>query len=182
MYRLLILTFFVCFIYQEDEATIAWSEDLELQWSDFKGEPKPIGDAVATTASGISFGYSTTKSSIGLEDFTFHITAHFYPNKSWHINEPLSNIVLAHERLHFDITELHGRMFRQRISNSKFTNEINREMQQIHDAIIIELSEMQKKYDTETWESRLNETRQLPFWADEETVASLRTRYITRSN
>jgi len=149
MYKFFILTFLACLFYQ-GEQTITWHKDLKLEWSDFKGEPKPIGNAVATTASGISFGFSTTKSSNGLEDYSFHITSHFYPDKSWKINEPLSNIVLNHERLHFDITELYARKFRQRITNYKFTNAINNEMQKIHNAIVKELGELQNKYDAET--------------------------------
>ncbi len=149
MYKFLILAFFTSFLYQEEPAII-WQEDLKLQWSDFKAEPKPKGNAVAITASGISFGFSTTKSSNGLVDFTFEIISQFYPKKSWYINEPLSDIVLVHERLHFDITELYARKFRKRILNTSFTNDINREMRRIHDAIIIELGDMQNKYDVET--------------------------------
>ena len=149
MYKLIILTFFICLLFQEEQ-TIIWNKDLKLEWSDFKGEPKPAGDAVATTASGISFGFSATRSSSGLEDYSFNITSYFYPDKSWHVNKPLSEIVLSHERLHFDITELYARKFRQRITNFKFTNAINSEMQSIHDAIIKELGDQQNKYDAET--------------------------------
>ncbi len=149
MYKFLILTFFT-FLFFQEEPTITWQEDFKLQWSDFKGKPKPVGDAVATTVSGILFGFSTTKSSSRLVDYSFNVTAHFYPEKSWIVNETLSNIVLAHERLHFDITELYARKFRQRIINFKFTNAINNEMQSIHNAIIKELSELQNKYDAET--------------------------------
>ena len=156
MYKLIILTFFTCLLFQE-EKIITWHHDLELQWSDFKGEPKPIGDAVAITASGISFGFSTTRSSIGLEDYSFNIASHFYPDKSWHVNEPLSENVLNHERLHFDITELYARKFRQRITNYKFTDAINNEMQSIHDAIIKELGELQNTYDAETNHSQIIE-------------------------
>jgi hypothetical protein len=149
MNKLIILTFFTCLFFQEEQ-TINWSKDLKLEWSDFKGEPKPNGDAVAITASGISFQFSTTKSSSGLVDYSFSIKAQFYPNKSWSIKEPLSNIVLTHERLHFDITEFYARKFRQSIINFKFTNAINNEMQSIHNAIIKELGDQQNKYDAET--------------------------------
>jgi hypothetical protein len=157
MYRFLILTLFTCLSYQVDEVTITWSEDLKLQWSDFKGEPKSVGDAVAITASGISFQFSTTKSSSGLVDYSFSITAHFYPDKSWHVNGLLSDKILDHERLHFDITELYARKFRQRVSNTTFTNAINSEMEHINNAINVELAAMQKKYDAETNHSQNTE-------------------------
>jgi len=150
MHKFFILVLCTCFLYQDDEVTITWSDDLTLEWVDFKGEPKPVGDAVATTASGISFEYSTTKSSNGIIDYSFNIAAHFYPEKSWRINKPLSDKVLAHERLHFDITELYARKFRQRVSNTRFTNAINSEMGRIYNIINLELESMQKKYDAET--------------------------------
>jgi hypothetical protein len=156
MYKFFIFIFFTCLFFQEEQ-TITWHQDLKLEWSDFKGEPKPVGDAVATTASGISFGFSATRSSNGLEDYSFSIIADFYPDKSWHVKEPLSNIVLNHERLHFDITELYARKFRQRITNFNFTNAINNEMQSIHDTIIKELGELQDKYDDETNHSQILE-------------------------
>lgn len=149
MVKFLILTFFTCLFFQEEQ-TITWHEDLKLQWGDFKGEPKPVEDAVATTASGISFGFSTTKSSNGLVDYSFKVTADFYPDKSWRVNQTLSNNVLAHERLHFDITELYARKFRQRLANATFTNAVNREMKSINNAIIKELSEVQNRYDNQT--------------------------------
>ena len=96
MHKFFIIVLCACFLFQDDEVTITWSEDLTLQWSDFKGEPKPVGDAVAITASGISFGYSTTKSTSGLVDYSFQITAHFYPEKSWRINKPLSDVEKAY--------------------------------------------------------------------------------------
>ena len=157
MHKFLLLAFLSCFFYQDDDVSITWSEDLELQWSDFKAEPKPQGNAAALTASGITFGFSTTKTATELVDFTFEITAHFYPEKSWRINKPLSDIILAHERLHFDITELFARKFRQRILNSTFTMNISAEMERIHNAINTELTEMQKKYDTETNHSQIVE-------------------------
>lgn len=160
MHKFLILVVLSCFIFQGEEESIIWSEDLELQWSDFRGEPKPQGDTVASTASGISFGYSSAISSTGIEDFTYNITAHFYPDKSWSVKGPLKAIVLDHERLHFDITELHARKFKQRIANTKFSLNIKSELGKIHNAINVELAAMQKKYDAETSHSIIEE-RQL---------------------
>jgi hypothetical protein len=150
MFKFILLAFFASLLGQEKEPALVWNKDVTLQWSDFKGEPKSSEGAVASTASGISFGFSTTKTTSGLIDYSYTITAHFYPDKSWHINKVLSNNVLAHERLHFDITELYARKFRQRVSNASFTNDINIEMERIHNAINTELSEFQQQYDAET--------------------------------
>ncbi|MBE9489909.1 MAG: DUF922 domain-containing protein [Bacteroidetes bacterium] len=150
MHKFFILILCTYFLYQNDEVTITWSEDFTLQWLDFKGKPKQKGDEVATTASGILFGFSTTKISDGLVDYSFEISSYFYPEQSWYLKDHVDNLVLAHERLHFDITELYARKFRQRISNTRFTNAINREMMRINNAINLELRDMQNKYDAET--------------------------------
>ena len=150
MFKFLVLAVLSCVLYQDNNDSIVWSPNLELQWSDFKGEPRPRYREVALTASGIIFGLSTKKSDTELIDFTHQITAVFYPNISWHINKPLSDIILDHERLHFDITELLARKFKKRISEYAFTMNINVEIERIYNTINTELDEMQKRYDVET--------------------------------
>jgi len=61
---------------------------------------------------------------------------------------------LNHERLHFDITELFARKFRQRIEANMFTLDINNQMEAIHNAINTELETMQNTYDAETSNSQ----------------------------
>lgn len=150
MFKILALAILSCVLYQDNNDSIAWSSELELQWSDFKGDPQPRYRAVALTASGISFGLSTKKSDTELIDFSYQVEAVFYPDKSWHVNKPLGDVVLDHERLHFDITELFARKFKQRISESEFTLDIQVEIKRIYDSINTELDEMQRRYDVET--------------------------------
>ena len=40
---------------------LSWSENYKLNWDDFKGQPNQDTDAVAVTASGITFSYSINK-------------------------------------------------------------------------------------------------------------------------
>jgi hypothetical protein len=150
MIRLLALLVIITFIYQDRSDSIVWHPDLELQWSNFKGNPKPSDKAVALTASGITFALSTKKTDTQLIDFTYQIQAVFYPEKSWYVNRPLSDIVLDHERLHFDITELFARKFKKQISESQFTINISAEIKDIYDSINEELDDMQRRYDLET--------------------------------
>ena len=58
----------------------------------------------------------------------FEVNAFFYPNESWYKPDVCNNLILSHEQLHFDITELHARKFRQMVSNTRFTNKIRSEM------------------------------------------------------
>ena len=56
----------------QDKPTQNWTSNYRLQWQDFKANPKLNTTTVAVTASGLSFGFSTTTSSRGhIEDFNF---------------------------------------------------------------------------------------------------------------
>ena len=130
---------------------MSWSESYKLSWADFKAKPNTNVNAVAITASGITFGFSITKTdSNQVIGFTSEVHAHFYPEQSWYKKERADNHILGHEQLHFDITELYARKFRQRISHLKMSNNIRKELKVIHNAINKELSQMQDNYDNET--------------------------------
>lgn len=45
-----------------NDETISWNDSRKLKWEDFKGNPNSQSDAVALTASGITFGYSVKTS------------------------------------------------------------------------------------------------------------------------
>ncbi|MBT8266773.1 MAG: DUF922 domain-containing protein [Bacteroidia bacterium] len=154
MLRVIILIFLSFFLVQ-DEPTISWNATDKLNWSDFQAEPKTYEDVIAVTASGLSFGYSTKRFSTGRIEYEFDVTAHFYPDKSWYVKEHVTDITLSHERLHFDITELHARKFRQRVSSFKFSQKIDDEMESLNAEIHDELRVMQNQYDLETSHSRL---------------------------
>jgi hypothetical protein len=136
-------------LFQQDRS-MTWSDDLQLQWEDFNGTPTRGTTVVAVTASGLSFGFSTKMTETQLVDYTAFVDAHFYPDKSWYVKERANSVILDHERLHFDITELHARKFKQRIAQTKFDLSINSQMERIHNTITDELRQMQQKYDTET--------------------------------
>lgn len=154
MYKYLVLAFLSFFLYQ-DEPSIAWNETLELQWTNFKDKPQYGTTAIAVTASGILFQYSTKRSESELLDYKYDVKAHFYPEKSWYIREKVSKVTLDHERLHFDITELYARKLRQRITNTNFSNNINQVMDKLHETINEELRTTQNKYDDETSHSQI---------------------------
>jgi len=153
MYKFLIVCFLSVLLFQ-DSPTMRWDLDNRLEWSDFRGEPRPSNNSVAVTASGITFSYSTKKSDTRLIDYNYNVRADFYPNKSWYLKEKANNNILNHERLHFDITELHARMFRQRIEKMRFTMNIDAQMNHLHEDINKELEALQNKYDAETRHSQ----------------------------
>lgn len=132
----------------QSEETITWSKDQKLHWGNFEGAPDYDSDAVAITASGITYGYSAkTFSNSNKIEYTTQVIAQFYPEKSWYLKERVNDTVLGHEQLHFDITELHARKLRKRIQNTKFTKNIQKEISKIYDQVNKELRAMQNAYD-----------------------------------
>ncbi len=132
---------------------MSWNDSYKLAWTDFKDQPDKNAHAVAITASGITFGYTLKQADKQVISFTTSVVAHFYPEKSWRKTEADAH-VLEHEQLHFDITELYARKFRQRISKLKLSNTIGEQLKKIHNTINKELAVFQDVYDTETDFSR----------------------------
>ncbi|MGB5419955.1 DUF922 domain-containing protein [Algibacter sp.] len=144
-----------CVCVQDTEPVLVWDASYKLSWTDFKAKPDMSDAAVAITASGITFGFSITQTdSNDVVSFETDIHAHFYPEQSWFKAEQGDNHILKHEQLHFDITELHARKFRYRVSQLKLSNSIRKELKKINSEINSELAQMQNKYDSETDYSR----------------------------
>ena len=137
----------------QQEELIPWKPDGKLQWSDFKGRPLKTEWAAATTASGISYEFSTSGPP---EQMVVHfkVQTYFYPQKSWYRPELVDSNVLSHERLHFDITELFARKMRKQLRETVFTKNIKEEVRAIYRQILKECNAFQNKYDHQTNFSR----------------------------
>ena len=145
-----------------DEKTISWNEERRLTWRDFNADPNSNSDAVALTASGITFGYSVKTSGRKIVSFSYTVEAHFYPNKSWYLSNRANDYILAHEQLHFDITELYARKFRQHLERLVANQNVKKQMNQIHKAINEALSKTQNTYDEQTQHSIKTEAQK--YW------------------
>lgn len=145
-----------CFLaVKQDQPVLSWNASYKLSWNDFKAKPNLNHSAVAITASGITFGFSISKTNKGMvESFTANVKAHFYPEQSWYKLNQADKHVLGHEQLHFDITELYARKLRQHISHLKISNNIRADLKRVHNNILKELSDFQDRYDNETDFSR----------------------------
>lgn len=132
---------------------VLWDPVKRLKWNDFKGNV-PLGShAAATTASGISYEFSTFyKGNEMFVDYKVH--TYFYPSKSWYKPAICTDVTLAHEQLHFDISELFARKMKKKMNSSVFTDNIKSEVKKIYRTILKELSDFQNQYDDETDYSR----------------------------
>lgn len=137
----------------QDYETILWSSGHRLSWADFKAKPATPSRAAAITASGISYQFSTMQNNGNFElDYT--VSTYFYPNKSWYQPEVCDEVILSHEQLHFDISELFARKMRRLLAATKFTKNVKAEVKTIYRQINQELAEFQNLYDDETNFSR----------------------------
>ena len=135
------------------EEVMLWEPSLRLEWSDFKGDPPKSKRVAATTASGISYSYSA-KGSGGNYTLDFDVQTYFYPKKSWYHPESCDEVVLSHEQLHFDISELFARKLRIRLREGRFSEDVKAEVRRIFTSVNEELSAFQNRYDLETDFSR----------------------------
>ena len=139
--------------YAQEDELILWTPERKLSWSDFKGRPSGISSAAAITASGISYSFSAqgTKDAMELD---FKVDTYFYPDKSWYKSKLANPIILGHEQLHFDISEVFARKLRQILARTKFTNNAKAEVKEIYRNVLRELNDYQNQYDSETNFSR----------------------------
>ncbi len=152
-----ILLFLVFF--QPVENSLLWSENDRLDWTDFKGVPDVNIDAAALTASGITLELSAKTTKTSLIEYNALVEARFYPDQSWYKREFANSFVLAHEQLHFDITELYARKLRQAIQQAALTINIKKEIFRLNKIINKELKERQQHYDRDSNFSRNRETQ-----------------------
>ncbi|TMM56333.1 DUF922 domain-containing protein [Maribacter algarum] len=152
--------------------TITWSAEKRLSWKDFKGKIPPNNRAAATTASGITYRFSTSGTKDNIE-VDFKIDTYFYPTKSWYQPELCDEVILSHEQLHFDISELYARKLRKRLGEATFTHgNVKAKVRSIYRKINIELNDFQNKYDDETNFSRDREQQLI--WNEEIAKALLK--------
>ena len=140
------------------EEVITWHPDILLDWADFQGTPDKNSIVAATTASGISYQFSAHERD-GYYEVEYEVETSFYPMQSWYRPHMCDDLVLSHEQLHFDISEVFARKMRNKIDSTRFTENVKREVRDIYKEIIRELAEFQDRYDRETDFSRNREAQ-----------------------
>lgn len=139
----------LAFVPNNEDNPMLWSDSKRIIWDDFKGNPDQNTNAVAITASGMSYDF-TAKIENDVVKVDCRIGAYFYPYESWFKPSLASEYTLEHERLHFDISELMARKFRKRLQTEHFTKDVKKEMRAIYHEMANSLDSLQNAYDTET--------------------------------
>ena len=161
---LIVLTAISPVLLVAQENTIPWGPEVELEWSDFRGKPNTQSIIAAVTASGISYTFNASEMD-GYYEVDYEVNTFFYPDKSWYQPKMCDELVLSHEKLHFDITELYARKMRKLMDKTRFTANVRSEIKDIYQLILDELDAFQDRYDNETNFSR-NRSAQLQ-WNEE---------------
>ena len=153
---LLILSFSVSSNAQEKKEKIEWKEGQVLSWSDFKAEADESSDYAANTNSGISYSWNYSTAS-GQPVLTHKVSTNFYPNLSWVKEDEKDAYLLAHEQLHFDISELHARKLRKAIQEYEIGRTIRLDLKRIYNRVEAERVTMQNRFDRKTSHSQIKE-------------------------
>jgi hypothetical protein len=97
---------------------IYWTDEEPLTWDDFQGIAKYDyinRDISALTSSGI-LHYRGCKD----DKIIYKVKSYFEKKESWYKDDAYTDYHLAHEQLHFDVTELHTRKLRKLLSEQNF--------------------------------------------------------------
>lgn len=105
--------------YKIHENTIEWSKERKLTWLDFKRKPSSDITPFGAETNCILALKSNTVSLISKPKIK--VTNSFYCYESWVKTKNLkNNVLLEHEQMHFDLSEIYARKLRKIISESKF--------------------------------------------------------------
>ena len=136
---------------------IEWQEGKKLKWADFKSTPKKITHNEALTDSGMSIELKCDDSNSEVI-----VTCFFDRTKSWS-KDKNSAYLLAHEQLHFDITELFVRKLRKQLSRlGNDCKQLNHHLEKYYNVNYKEFVAYQDAYDRESNHS-LNKEKQV-YW------------------
>ncbi len=130
---------------------IYWNETNPLEWDDFKGYAKfdySNRDISALTSSGIVHYRGCKDGRI-----IYKVRAYFEMKESWVKNEARTDYHLAHEQLHFDVTELHARKLRKLLSEQDFRCGEEEEFEQYIKKYLHNWEVTQQAYDFSTHHS-----------------------------
>ncbi|MBL7900301.1 MAG: hypothetical protein JNJ99_17320 [Crocinitomicaceae bacterium] len=144
--------FLFSFIAEEEENTneLTWSADRPLLWSDFTGDVDRSSSFDAWTYSGINYVYTWYYDDNNKIKADINAWAYFDHSQSWVKRSAISEELLQHEQLHFDIAELHCRYFLEASLNYTYTENVEAEIDSIYNVYFEKMLSTQIDYDMAT--------------------------------
>ena len=149
VFLFLIFSFNTVVYSQNEQLKIRWNEQRDLTWADFKAIPDESISFSANTNSGMGYTWNYSNSN-GKPELNHEVYTNFYPNLSWVKDIQNEEYLLAHEQLHFDISELHSRKLRMKLQEYEIGRNIRQDLKKIYKAVESERVSMQNRFDKET--------------------------------
>jgi len=146
-----------------EEHGILWTNNRRLTWDDFKSPADEKETLHAMTSTNIAVKANCTGNQM-----RFDVKCVFVTKDSWTKNR-LSKKLLAHEQMHFDLTEVHARLLRQKLNETTNICGTTRiKLDPIVEKYFTDWKKEQDQYDAETNHGLLDEQQK----AWEEKIAS----------
>ena len=106
---------------------------------------------VASTSSGIAYSHWEVN---GDKRIKINVFCNFYPQKSWYSKNDATDYILKHEQTHFDISELYKRIYKERIDETQFSDNMKEELEALFYKTEDERVAIQRKFDSEADHSK----------------------------
>ncbi len=130
----------------EDQNRIEWSAEDRLSWDDFQAKPDRNSWRIAAiTSSVIQYRYYCENGVL-----EHGVKSIFLKDESWVKDDARTKRYLAHEQLHFDITEVFARNLRKELAKRTFKCTQAKEFERAINKVLKEWQATQIKYDRET--------------------------------
>jgi hypothetical protein len=142
--------------------TLYWKTDVKLNWADFQSTAPGGHNFAAYTFTIITMEYEVLERGTQIHP-RFTVRSAFQRSKSWvDRKDPLAQTpeILAHEQLHFNISEITARDLRKKLRSKKYTSNYRKEIRGIYEQAIQHGDDMQKRYDKETRHGLSKEAQQ----------------------
>jgi len=141
--------FFISAAAQSGPDTIVWSPK-RLAWTDFR-EVVTYDKYYRKLAKTRWYMHYQERDDSLTNEKHINVAATFICNHSWVRKTSTNNyVLLAHEQLHFDITEIFARRLRKELSSLKGGEALARRIEKIKSKTFSKLHNMQADYDLET--------------------------------
>ena len=139
-----------------EEIGIVWNNNRRLTWEDFKSPADEAEPLHAMTSTNIA-----VKAHCNGNRMHFDVKCVFVTKDSWTKNR-LSKKLLAHEQMHFDLTEVHARRLRQKLNQEANICGTSRlKLDPIVEKYFADWKEEQDLYDRETSHGLLDEQQKI---------------------
>jgi|GEM_PF-565443 len=134
------------------ETEVIWNKNRKLEIEDFKG---PTAKRPFTAGTSSSFRYRIEGRPAFPKKYKLFVETYFDCYLSYFKHTDFDSHVLDHEQIHFDISELYGRIFLDKVKNeAKDLNEFLAKQESILNEIGREMQLKQDEYDSEVYADR----------------------------